>query len=297
MSIFSSTHPLPCWGPRPIALEGEEQHLLLRAVERQQSCPIEQLEGVDLPRLQEEIRNTLWKGSGVVRIQGLAGLEEGLLRRAYALLAGLIGTPIDSYGRQYEVIDRGRDYRKEAIPVSQTAAETAFHTDSSSRWMNPSVVGLMCIRAAPEGGLSLVSPAWKAEARLRRTRPELLRLLQEDYIRDVVTPGVEKERILLNRFPIFSRGPDGLVFRYMRYWIEKGHQRVGPALSTDQVEAMDLLDQELARNSVCFAMSPGEVLFIDNHRVAHNRTAFRDDPTAPRLMLRMWLAATPSSPR
>ncbi len=295
MSLFSSTHNLPRWSPRLLPVEGEERSLLVQAAERQRECPVEQLEAIDLPHIQEKIQSALWKGSGAVRILGLGGLDEDVMRRAYALLASCIGTPIDSYGRQYDVVDRGKDYRKEAIPVSQTAAETAFHTDSSSRWMNPSVVGLLCIRPALEGGLSMVSPAWKAEEQLRRKRPELLRLLQEDYVRDVVTPGVEKERIWLNRFPIFSRGPQGLVFRYMRYWIEKGHQRIGEELSLDQIEAMDLLDQELAQNSVHFAMGPGEIVFLDNHRVAHNRSAFVDNPTAPRLLVRMWMSGAPSS--
>jgi hypothetical protein len=298
MSLFSSSHNIPCWGPRLLQLGGEERRRLIHAAERQRLCPVEELEGVELPVLQEQIQSTLWKGSGVVRILGLGGLEEGLMRRAYALLAAGIGTPIDSYGRQYDVIDRGLDYRKAAIPVSQTSAETAFHTDSSSRWMNPAVVGLLCIRPALEGGLSMVSPAWKAEEQVGKARPELLRLLQADYVRDVVTPGVDTERVSLNRFPIFSRGPQGLIFRYMRYWIEKGQARVGQPLGSEQLEALDLLDHALARNSRCFAMSPGEVLFIDNYRVAHNRTAYQDNPTAPRLLVRMWMgdaqSATPS---
>lgn len=290
MSLFSSKVRQPAWAPHLLRLEGDEHVRLLQAAERQRSCPVEELEAVALPVLRAKIRSALWAGSGAVRILGLGGLDEGVMRRAYALLAGVIGTPIDTYGRHYDVIDRGLDYRKAAIPVSQTAAETAFHTDSSSRWMNPAAVGLLCIRPALEGGLSMVSPAWKAEERLRKTRPELFRLLQEDLVRDVVTPGVDRERVWLNRFPIFARGPQGLVFRYMRYWIERGQERVGQPLSLLQQQALDLLDQQLARNSQCFAMSPGEVLFIDNRRVAHNRSAFKDDPTAPRLLVRMWMA-------
>jgi hypothetical protein len=30
-------------------------------------------------------------------------------------------------------------------------------------------------------------------------------------------------------------------------------------------------------------------LFCDNHKTAHDREAYRDDPAAPRLMVRLWL--------
>ena len=32
-----------------------------------------------------------------------------------------------------------------------------------------------------------------------------------------------------------------------------------------------------------------ELLFCDNHKTAHDREAYREDPAAPRLMVRLWL--------
>ena len=40
-----------------------------------------------------------------------------------------------------------------------------------------------------------------------------------------------------------------------------------------------------------FAMAPRDMLFIDNHKTAHDREAYEDDPNAPRLMIRLWLNA------
>jgi hypothetical protein len=37
-------------------------------------------------------------------------------------------------------------------------------------------------------------------------------------------------------------------------------------------------------------MVPNDMLFIDNTAIAHDRDAYIDDPTAPRLMLRLWLS-------
>lgn len=35
-------------------------------------------------------------------------------------------------------------------------------------------------------------------------------------------------------------------------------------------------------------MAPGELLFIDNHKVAHDREAYQEGPATPRLMVRLW---------
>jgi alpha-ketoglutarate-dependent taurine dioxygenase len=77
----------------------------------------------------------------------------------------------------------------------------------------------------------------------------------------------------------------------MRYWIETGHQRIGQPLEPLDREAFDALDAALndPRLRFDFAMEPGDLLFIDNHKVAHDREAYQDDPSAPRLMVRLWL--------
>jgi alpha-ketoglutarate-dependent taurine dioxygenase len=77
----------------------------------------------------------------------------------------------------------------------------------------------------------------------------------------------------------------------MRYWIETGHQRIGQLLEPLDLAAFDALDAALNDPQLRhdFAMAPGDLLFIDNHKVAHDREAYQDDPSAPRLMVRLWL--------
>jgi alpha-ketoglutarate-dependent taurine dioxygenase len=79
----------------------------------------------------------------------------------------------------------------------------------------------------------------------------------------------------------------------MRYWIEKGHERIGKPLESMDTDAFNALDEALSNPKFRhdFAMTPGDILFIDNHKVAHDREAYEDDPTAPRLMARLWLNA------
>jgi alpha-ketoglutarate-dependent taurine dioxygenase len=127
---------------------------------------------------------------------------------------------------------------------------------------------------------------------LRENHPKLLPLLYESFVRDVVTPDSDRslERLARNRFPVFSYdGP--LCMRYMRYWIEKGHARIGEALAPEYLVAFDALDAALGDpgHVLAFRTAPGDLLFIDNTTAAHDRDAVEDDLASPRLMLRLWL--------
>jgi hypothetical protein len=77
----------------------------------------------------------------------------------------------------------------------------------------------------------------------------------------------------------------------MRFWIERGHRIGGVPLEEADLAAFDALDRELncGANVLSFQMNAGEMRFIDNSMICHDRDAFADDPAAPRSMLRLWL--------
>lgn len=247
-----------------------------------------------LQPLLEELRH----GSGAALIQGLAGVPDAELRRLMLAIGRCIGEVDTTYGALYDVIDSGASYRDKAIPVSQTNAATTIHTDSSRRQTHPRWVGLGCIRQAPQGGGSRLVSAVAVHAHLATHHPQALERLYRPFHRDVVTPGSRDDVLSLirsNAFPVYSQAEDGPSLRYMRYWIEKGHERIGLPLHPLDLAAFDRLDQTLndRRFRHDFALAPGDLLFIDNHKLAHDRAAFVDDPAAPRLMVRLWLLARP----
>ena len=251
-----------------------------------------------LSRFAADLRLELIGRTGVVRIAAPGGergnWDESAWRQLYWVSGLLMGSPLDAYGKLYEVKDHGSDHRHKRIPVSQTSAATSLHTDSSSADIQPDLVGLLCLQQAREGGKSRISSALMAHEVLRQTCPDLLELLYCDFIRDIVTPGTHPtiERRLRNRFPIFCNDPmRGLNFRYMRYWIETGQQQVGRPLTATQVTALDALEHalEAAGAVATFMLQPGEMLWLDNRTVAHDRTAYVDDPRHPRRLLRLWL--------
>ena len=97
--------------------------------------------------------------------------------------------------------------------------------------------------------------------------------------------------------PVITRHGGGLLFRYLRYWIEAGHERAGAPLSADQREALDTLDEVLRQPGlrVEFDLGPGEMLFVNNRWLLHNRTAFEDhpEPERRRHLVRLWVRQGP----
>lgn len=245
-----------------------------------------------LPLIQE-----LHHGTGVALVRGLGNLDETSLRELYLAIGRSIGEVEITYGVLYDVIDSGGSYLEQAIPVSQTRACTSVHTDSSRLETHPRWIGLACIRQAPEGGGSRLVSVVAVHDHLAQHHPAVLQRLKRSFHRDLVTPGTSTRRaaIRANCFPVFNEASDGPSLRYMRYWIEKGHERVGKPLQPRDLEAFDALDAALNDPQFRhdFTMMPGDLLFIDNHKVAHDREAYQDNPAAPRLMVRLWLNARP----
>ena len=233
---------------------------------------------------------------------GLAWLRDAppmsaeLLELFYLTVGLEFGETVDTYGRLYTVKDHGGSYKQAAIPVSQTRESTGIHTDSSNIAVWPSVVGLACVRPSPTGGGSRLVSVARASALLRETAPDAFAQLQGKFVRDVVTPGSDRsvEAVRANSFPVLF-GENGEQMRYMRYWIEKGHERAGMPLSDAQREAFDALDELLADPSLNlrFELRAGDLLFLDNRAIAHDRDAYVDDPEQPRHLLRLWLEDRP----
>ncbi|MEC9476911.1 MAG: TauD/TfdA family dioxygenase [Planctomycetota bacterium] len=250
-----------------------------------------------LTELASRVRVELTSGSGVARVSPptVAEYDDQFLRRYYLAFGVLLGDPLGNYGRLYEVKDRGGDYTKTAIPVSQTRAATGLHTDSSAIDVLPDMVGLICIRAASEGGSSRIACAIRAYLRLQETDHHSLSILENSHLRDIVTPGADQSQRLRNQFPVFRSDPDqGLICRYMRFWIEKGYEKAEVAFPEGLENALDSLDHclEEEESVADFRLQRGEMLWVDNCTTLHDRTEYVDDPEAPRLLLRQWVKHT-----
>ena len=97
----------------------------------------------------------------------------------------------------------------------------------------------------------------------------------------------------VHRAPVFAWDGRELTMRYLRYYIEVGHERAQVALSAAQTRALAAVEEQLQRPDlrVEFDLEPGHMLFTNNHWILHNRTAFEDfaNPTLRRHCVRLWL--------
>jgi len=217
------------------------------------------------------------------------------LRWLYRLISKGMGILNDRYGFFFDVVDQGLDYTKQAIPVSKTNAKTGYHTDSTAHDYYPDVVGLLCLSPAFKGGDSLITNAANLYQYLKENFPHHLKTVSQPLLRDVITPGSinNKEAISQNKFPVFDVSSEKFVARYMRYWIESAYQKTGQAPPSLLNEALDIIDNffDSPENTVQFRMERGDMLFLNNTFLCHNRTAFDngDGLQAPRKLVRTWL--------
>ncbi len=93
--------------------------------------------------------------------------------------------------------------------------------------------------------------------------------------------------------PIFSYHIGKLSCRYLRQYIELGHEIMGLPLSRVEVEALDIFDSIIHQESLRLDMmlEPGDLQFANNYAVLHSRTEFEDygENERHRKMLRLWL--------
>ena len=213
---------------------------------------------------------------------------------AYWLVGQLLGQPFEQNVEGtvlYDVKDTGQDVQYGAR-FSVTNAESTFHTDNSFGETVLDYVGLLCLNSAKSGGESQIVSGYAVRDQLRAAEPDTLRVLGKPFHvdrRGGVRPGEEPTA----RFPILGGNDRELVIRYLRYWIEVGHDKAGQPLTAEQVRAMDALDRVAAEKPmrVQFMMQPGQMQFINNRWILHNRTGFEDhvEPAKKRHYVRLWL--------
>jgi alpha-ketoglutarate-dependent taurine dioxygenase len=227
----------------------------------------------------------------------LAGPPDDDAAALYWLAGQMLGEPMAQNVEGvllYDVRDTGRQVA-EGARFSVTNYESSFHTDNSFGDTVLDYVGLLCLSPARSGGLSQVVSGCAVYECLRREAPDVLEVLSRPFHFDR-RGGVRPGEAPTARFPVLAMTERGPLFRYLRYWIEAGHEKAGEPLTAEQVRALDVLDGVLARPGLRaeFALKPGDMFFINNRWILHNRTAFEDhpEPERRRHLVRLWLRAT-----
>ena len=165
--------------------------------------------------------------------------------------------------------------------VYQTNLYLPYHTDPSD------VVGLLCLRKAKRGGLSSLVSVASIYNEILENHREYLGLFYKQYFYAHLGDGQPPLTALFN----YHKGK--LSCRYLRQYIELGHEIMQHPLSVAETEALDLFDALMHRPELRIDMmlEPGDLQFANNYAVLHSRTDFEDHEQAEkrRKMLRLWL--------
>jgi alpha-ketoglutarate-dependent taurine dioxygenase len=213
------------------------------------------------------------------------------------LLAGLFGEPIRQ-NIEGQRVDRVRNEQRATVRGAKTNRALGFHTDFANA--TPDVFGLLTVRAAAQGGDSLLASGHLAYQALSAEDPECVATLEGEFLFDRSGDVPENEPPLVPS-PVFRRSGDDLRVLYNRARIHRGHRAAGRPLTRPETRAFDVLDAHLAAPGVALRhrLRRGQVLFVNNRWMLHSRTAFTDGPDAGhrRELLRVWLRAPlPTSP-
>ena len=231
------------------------------------------------------IADYLENGRGFFLLRGLP-VDQYTLQDVRTIYYGLglhLGNPV-SQNRRGDllgtVMNTG-DPNDKKTRVYRTNAYLPYHTDPSD------VVGLLCLRKAHAGGLSSLVSIASVYNRMLETCPESLAL----FYQHVYYAHLGEDLPTLT--PLFSYHNNKLASRYLRQYIELGHEVMQQPLTAQQVEALDQFDAISQQPDLRLDMmlEPGDLQFANNYMILHSRTRFEDseDESERREMLRLWL--------
>ena len=254
----------------------------------------------DLPLLKNKIldfrKEILLDGVGLFLINGLCLKNFSTKEKIsiYTLIGKILGELMIQNIRQEKIVeikDVGKSM-KTGGRYHETKEGGSHHTDSP-QWKDvPDYVSLFCIHNAKKGGSNLFLSAYTIHNRIYKERNDLLHIFYEKFhfdkrgeFKDGESPTVFE--------PIFEFKNNRLHFRYLRDYIDAGHDIQNEPLSQSQKEALIYLDDLMRRDEMImrYDLKPGDMVFSDNHWIVHGRTSFEDydDQNLKRFMLRTWI--------
>jgi hypothetical protein len=270
------------------------------ATAKAKGCSVETVrpENFPLPGLVptlNEMADRLDNDTGFLVLRGvpLDDLSLGEIELLYAGLTSHLGTLInqDTKGTLIDhVADRGADYSDISVRGYTTNAHLTPHCDSGD------LVVLLCVRPAKSGGINNISSAMSIYNVIREDHPEYLEPLYRGFHYNIrgngpIGPYLDITR---HRVPVYSYYKGKLSCRYNQKAIKTAEELEGVEPLTDlEKRAIDCVAELAMRDDLRFdvMLERGDIAFLNNHIVLHNRSNFIDfeKPEHKRLLLRQWL--------
>ncbi|UZN51701.1 TauD/TfdA family dioxygenase [Cupriavidus cauae] len=194
-----------------------------------------------------------------------------------------------------DVRNEGGEYKVKGGRGYNTNAGLDFHQDSCD------VVGLLCRRTAKAGGTSKVISSIALYDEVQRRRPDLIPVLKGTFFHSYQGTQ-DPSQPPYYRCPIFGSHPEYFAARTNRKNTVAAQRDFPelPRLGPQQIEALDLLDELMPSELLCYTMEleQGDMQLLNNYVTLHSRTPFEDhdEPDRKRHLFRLWLAVPGSQP-
>lgn len=236
----------------------------------------------------KNISEALENGYGFIVIRGLDPLlynEEALIDMFY-ILGVYLGKPViqNEHNQLLGYVENVGDLSKKDTRVYQTNAYLPYHADLSD------VVGLISIRKSKTGGDSSLVSFASVYNTILKEYPEYLAY----YYHPAYYYHLGGNEPSLS--PIFSYWEGKLACRYLRKYIELGHEKMNIPVSRVQNDALNIFDEISHRPEYRLDMmlEPGDIQLCNNYVVMHSRKSFEDyeDQDKNRKLVRLWLKMT-----
>ena len=183
------------------------------------------------------------------------------------------------------ITDLGKTQKDANSRGYQTRELMDYHCDQSD------IVGLLCLRPAKSGGVSMVSSSVAMYNRLLDQHPDYAAALAEPFFWTKHGEFAEGEAPFYQS-PVFNFFDGQLCTSFGPKHIEKGHRLPGTTPLTDLQRAAISRAEEIAHDlRYEMVLEAGDMQFANNYVTLHTRSAYEDfdDPDKKRLLWRLWL--------
>ncbi len=236
-----------------------------------------------------DVRRELQDGRGIVMLRNFPiEMDREAIAIAYLGMGSHLGHPISQNKEGHilgHVKDLGGNYADPNTRGYMTRAEMRFHTDPCD------YVGLLCLQKSRSGGASCVASSVAVYNRMLERRPDLARVLTEDFYRSrsgEINPGETP----WFKQPIFSFTDGYFSCSGIGMAVEKAQGLPGvPPYTALQKEAVWVYKETVDECALEIGFQPGDVQFLNNHVMLHTRRDYEDwpEPSRKRHLLRLWL--------
>jgi len=282
-----------------VKLSAQEIDEIQAAVESSNNSdkPIGELTRRDFPfdQLGERllaVKRDLLSGKGFTLLQGLPASEwsDEQLVRAYWGIGTWLGDAVSQNAKAHllgHVIDQ-RTTNSDSTRIYQTSRAQPFHSDSCD------IVGLLCLRAAKQGGQSSIASSAAIHNELLHSNPNALWQLYGSFQCDRYGE-IPAGKLPYYSVNIFNSIDEQLVCCGMDPDIRSAQRldEVAP-LTMAQSDALNQFQQTARKLSLRMFLQRGDIQLVNNLIVVHAREQFDDHEALDkrRYLVRLWLSST-----